>query len=290
MEHSTPQKIDAHHHFWKYDPVEYGWISDEMHMIRRDFLPSDLEETIQKSGVSGVVSVQARQKIEETQWLLDFAAQHPFILGVVGWVPLISATVAKDLERFAEHSKFKAVRHVLHDEPDDNYMLREDFNSGISLFKSMNLTYDILIFEKHLPQTLRFVDRHPNQLFVVDHIAKPRIRESLFSPWRENLQELARREHVYCKLSGVVTEADFKTWTESEIEPYLETTLEAFGPERLMFGSDWPVCLAAADSYAQWVDIVSRFMAQLSEAEQRRIWSETAKEAYRLMVWHKQKF
>lgn len=277
-----PQKIDAHHHFWKYDPQEYSWIDDKMEVIRRDFLPSDLEQTINEAGITGVVSVQARQTLEETEWLLDFATEYPFILGVVGWVPLVSRTVEKELERFAEHPKFKAVRHVLHDEPDENYMLREDFNNGVQLLEPMNLAYDILIFEKHLPQTMKFVDRHPYQIFVVDHIAKPRIRDGLLSPWRENLRELAKRENVYCKISGIVTEADFESWTESEILPYMEITLEAFTPERVMFGSDWPVCLVAASSYNQWYDIAARFIEKLSESEQQRIWTESATEAYRL--------
>ena len=202
-------KIDTHHHFWKYNAEEYGWMNERQQKIRRDFLPDELEDTIREVGITGVISVQARQKIQETEWLLDFASEYAFIQGVVGWVPLTSASVSRDLEHFVQHPKFKAVRHVLHDEPDDFYMLRDDFNKGISVLTSLQLTYDILIFEKHLPQTMKFVDRHPYQKFVVDHIAKPRIREGILSPWRENLKELAKRDLVYCKLSGLVTEADY---------------------------------------------------------------------------------
>jgi L-fuconolactonase len=275
------KKIDTHHHFWKYNAEEYGWMNDQQAAIRRDFLPAELEETISEVGITRVISVQARQKLKETEWLLELATEHAFIVGVVGWVPLISSTVGQDLEQFVDHPKLKAVRHVLHDEPDDNYMLREDFNNGINLLEPMNLTYDILIFEKHLPQTMKFVDRHPYQTFVVDHIAKPRIRDGLFSPWRENIKELAQREHVYCKMSGVVTEADYQSWTEAEILPYMEIILEAFGPERIMFGSDWPVCLAAT-SYSEWFKIAARLIDQLSESEQEQIWRKTATTAYRL--------
>jgi L-fuconolactonase len=274
-------KIDTHHHFWKYTPEEYDWIDDEMAVIRRNFLPADLEQTIKQVGITGVVSVQARQTVKETAWLLQLAAEHPFILGVVGWVPLISRTVQNDLEQFAVNSKLKSVRHVLQGEPDDRYMLRDDFNQGINLLESLNLTYDILIFERHLPQTIEFVDRHPNQIFIVDHIAKPKIKDGLMSPWRENIKELAKREHVYCKISGVVTEADYKTWTEEQILPYIEVVLEVFGPKRLTFGSDWPVCLVAT-SYVDWFHLVERVFNKLSDTEQERIWGGTAMEVYKL--------
>lgn len=258
-------------------------MNERQQKIRRDFLPDELEDTIREVGVTGVISVQARQKVQETEWLLDLASEHDFITGVVGWVPLTSPTVSRDLERFVQHPKFKAVRHVLHDEADDFYMLRDDFNKGISVLKSLELTYDILIFEKHLPQTMKFVDRHPYQKFVVDHIAKPRIREGILTPWRENLKELAKRDLVYCKLSGLVTEADYDDWTEEELFPYMEITLEAFGPERVMFGSDWPVCLVAA-SYKRWFDAASRYIEQLSDAEQQQIWYQTAQQGYALSL------
>ncbi len=273
--------IDAHHHLWQYNPDEYGWMSGEMDLIRRDFLPEDLQRELSAAGVDGVVTVQARQRIEETEWLLELAGGHEFMRGVVGWVPLVAPDVPAVLERFAQNDKLKAVRHVLHDEPDDDYMLREDFNRGIDALLPFRLAYDILIFERHLPQTIRFVDRHPNQTFVVDHIAKPRIRDGVISPWRENLAELARRENVYCKISGVVTEADWNRWTEEQIRPYLDTVLEVFGPSRLMFGSDWPVCLLACD-YARWLAIVRRAIEKLTAGEQDRILGGTAIEAYRL--------
>jgi len=273
--------VDAHHHFWKYDPVEYSWINDAMRAIRCDFLPEDLQAEIAAAGVEGVVSVQARQTLDETRWLLTLAERHDFILGVVGWVPLIAPSIADELSPLAAHGKLKAVRHVLQDEPDPNFMLRDDFNAGIAALAPFKLAYDILIYERQLPRAIQLVDRHPEQVFVLDHLAKPRVRDGQMDPWRQNLHELARRPNVYCKLSGLVTEGDYRGWTRRQLFPYLETALEAFGPRRLMFGSDWPVCLVACD-YPGWHDLVFDFIAPLSVAEQRRVLGETATEAYRL--------
>lgn len=273
--------IDSHHHFWKYTTAEYGWIDDTMKVIRRDFLPADLAKEIQAAGIDGVVSVQARQTLEENRFLLDIARQHDFIQGVVGWVPLTDANVQAPLEQFAEQRKAKGVRHVLQGEADDRYMLRADFNRGIALLKDLGLVYDILIFERHLPQTLQFVDRHPDQVFVLDHIAKPRIKDGYLSPWQTHIVQLAHRPNVYCKLSGMVTEADYQNWTEQELMPYIDTVISAFGPKRVMFGSDWPVCLVACP-YGRWIEIVRKRIAELSETEQQRILGETAIEAYNL--------
>ena len=277
----APMKIDSHHHFWKYSKAEYGWMSDEMDRIRRDFLPADLEAEIQRAGVDGVVSVQARQTEEETEFLLDFAEDRDFIRGVVGWVPLIDSDVEESIDRFAKNKWLKAVRHVLHDEADDRYMLRDDFNRGIALLKDRNLVYDILIFEKHLPQTLQFVDRHPDQVFVVDHVAKPRIKDDLLSPWQSRMVELAHRPNVYCKVSGMATEADWANWTPEQLRPCFDTVLSAYGPKRLMFGSDWPVCLVAVE-YERWHSIVEDWVSELSADEQERILGGTAVEAYQL--------
>jgi L-fuconolactonase len=274
-------KIDSHHHFWHYDPMEYGWIDEAMNIIRRDFLPEHLRAEMAAVGVDGVVSVQARQCLAETQWLLDLAAQSDFIRGVVGWVNLVSPSVGADLERFSQNAKLKSVRHVVQGEPDDDFILREDFNRGVSELKRFNLAYDILIFERHLPQTIKFVDAHPNQVFVLDHIAKPRIKDQRFEPWKQNLRELAKRPYVYCKISGLVTEANYTQWTEAQLRPYFETVLEVFGPSRLMFGSDWPVCLVAC-GYARWHKLVSGWISQLTAAEQARILGGTACAAYQL--------
>jgi len=252
-----------------------------MESIRRDFLIPELQSMMLEAGITGVITVQARQTLHETDWLLDLADSHDFMLGVVGWLPLVEPDVERDLEKYASRRKFKAVRHVLHDEPDDFYMLREDFNNGIRLLKDFSLRYDILIFERQLPQTIRFVDRHPNQVFIVDHIAKPQIRTGLLSPWKESLKELADRENVYCKLSGVVTEADWSTWTPLQLKPYIDIVLECFGPTRVMFGSDWPVQLVTS-SASRWIEVVSDAIGSLSDSEKKQIFAGTARAAYGL--------
>jgi L-fuconolactonase len=273
--------IDSHHHFWRYDAVQYDWIDDSMSAIRRDFLPEDLRQATAAAGVDGVVSVQARQSLEETRWLLDLANQHGFIRGVVGWVPLASPDVEQSLEQLAAEEKLIAVRHVVQGEPDDNFILRDDFNAGVAALLEFGLRYDILILERHLPQTIEFVDRHPNQVFVLDHIAKPKIASGEIGPWRRHIAKLAKRENVYCKLSGMVTEAEPRNWTSEQLRPYFDAVLEAFGPDRLMFGSDWPVCLVGVE-YPHWVDIVRDWTRGLSSSERHRIFGVTALEAYGL--------
>jgi L-fuconolactonase len=250
-------------------------------VIRREFLPADLEAEIRAVGVDGVVSVQVRQTVDETRWLLELANEHDFINGVVGWVPLVDPGVRAQLEEFSKDSKLKGIRHIVQDEPDDNFILGDDFNRGVAALKDYQLAYDILIYERHLLQATEFIDRHPQQLFVLDHLAKPRVHENWLEPWRTNIRRLAQRDNVYCKLSGLVTEADHQGWTEPQLLPYLETVLEVFGPRRLMFGSDWPVCLLAA-TYGRWHGLVSRFCSRLSIGERARIFGETAIEAYRL--------
>ena len=274
-------RIDAHHHFWKYDPIAYDWIDDDMDAIRRDFLPADLESEIRRVGIDGVVSVQARQSLEETSMLLEFARDNDFITGVVGWVPLVSPRVEEDLAVFADSPKLRGVRHVLQGEADDFYMLRDDFNAGIRALKRFRLVYDILVFARHLPQTVAFVDRHPEQVFVLDHLGKPDVKAGLFESWDRDIRELAKRENIYCKLSGLVTEAAWPEWTPAQLQPYAETVLEAFGPARTMFGSDWPVCLVASE-YGRWHETVRTFAAQLSPDQQAQLFGETAEQAYRI--------
>jgi L-fuconolactonase len=275
------ERIDSHHHLWKYSSTDYPWISEGMETIRQDFLVPELARATQAANIDGVVTVQARQSLSETDWLLDLAARHDFMRGIVGWVPLADPDVSSHLQKYRHCPKLKAVRHVLQDEPDDFYMLREDFNRGVSQLEDVGLGYDILIFERHLPQTIELVDRHPRQIFILDHMAKPKIKSQVLSPWREHMRELARRENVYCKLSGMVTEADWNTWTENDLRPFIDTVLECFGPKRLMFGSDWPVSLLAC-SYQKWIEVVERSAASLSVSERDRLFGGTAKEAYRL--------
>ncbi len=278
-------KIDAHHHFWHYSREAFGWIDPTQSVLQRDFLPHDLKSEINRAGIDRVITVQARQCLEETHWLLELAAQNNFIAGVVGWVPLISPDIQTHLQTLVANRvanrKLRGVRHVLHDEADDLYMLRPDFNAGIALLKKFDLIYDILIFERHLPQTIQFVDTHPDQIFVVDHLAKPRIKAGAIEPWRSAMKNLSRRPGVYCKLSGAVTEADHHSWTASEIRPYFDTILEYFGPKRILFGSDWPVCLLAC-SYGRWVQTVKSFLQPLSANEQAAIMGNTAAKVYGL--------
>jgi len=274
--------IDAHHHLWKYNVQDYDWMNDDrLQGLRRDFLVHDLAEAAQRSDVRGSIAVQARQSLTETDWLLNVAAHSSLVKGVVGWVPLCSPDVISSLERFANEPKMKGVRHVLQDEADDLFMLREDFNRGVGLLRDFGMVYDILIFERHLPQTIEFVDRHPEQVFVLDHIAKPRIKDNQISPWAEQISEFGKRENVYCKISGMVTEASWSGWSALQLRPYFDVVLGAFGPRRLMFGSDWPVLTLAAD-YTTWVNSFRTFIADLSPEEQERISSGTAREIYRL--------
>ncbi|HJQ79423.1 MAG TPA: amidohydrolase family protein [Lacipirellulaceae bacterium] len=274
-------RIDAHHHFWRYKPAEYEWIDDALAAIRRDFMPLDLKRELESVGFDGAVCAQARQTLEETNWLLDLADAHDFLKGVVGWAPLTDFNVRKILDGLASRHKLKGIRHVVQDEPDDDFILRADFNAGVRLVTEFGLAYDILIYERHLPQSIEFVDRHPNQVFILDHLAKPKAKEDEVEPWRTNIRRLAERDNVYCKVSGLVTEADWKRWTETQLFVYLETVLDAFGPYRLMFGSDWPVCLVAS-SYEKWYEVVSRFCEKLTRDEQARIFGGTAIEAYKL--------
>jgi L-fuconolactonase len=273
--------VDSHHHFWRYTPAEYGWIDENMAAIRRDFLPADLQQEIAVAGVDAVVSVQARQSVEETRWLLALATHNPFIAGVVGWVPLVSPTVAADLARFAAHPKLVAIRHVLQDEPDPLFMLSADFQAGIGALRAYNLAYDILIYHRHLPQTIELVDRHPAQSFVIDHMAKPSIKDGTVEPWARGMRELSRRPHVCCKLSGMVTEVCRPHWSLADLRPYFDVVLEAFGPERVLFGSDWPVCLVAC-GYARWMEIVQELIAPLSSVERAAILGDNARRVYRL--------
>lgn len=275
------ERIDAHHHLWRYNPQEFGWISDRMSLLRRDFLPGDFGKELSAEGRSGSVAVQARQSLEETDWLLSLAAKASFLRGVVGWAPIASKAFPEQLATLAAKPKLKGLRHVIQDEPDDNYILGPEFNRGIAAMKGSGLAYDILIFARHLPAAIEFVDRHPSQVFVLDHMAKPAIKDHALEPWRRYIAELSRRENVYCKLSGIVTEADWSSWSIADLQPYVDVVLQAFGARRVMAGSDWPVCLLAT-SYRKWADTLEALLARLSKAEQDRIFGGTAIEAYRL--------
>ncbi|MCU0784913.1 MAG: amidohydrolase family protein [Verrucomicrobia bacterium] len=273
-------KIDSHQHFWKYNRTDYVWMTDDYAYCRRDFLPVDLAPLLEAGQLDGSIAVQARQFIKETDFLLELAAVNSIIKGVVGWIPLCDPGVERYLERYAGHLKIVGFRHVIHDEADDQFILRPDFNAGIKALSRYPLCYDVLIFQRHLPQTIEFVDRHPDLRIVIDHIAKPRIRRDSFDQaWAANIKRLAQRENVTCKLSGMVTEVADDAWNEALLKPYFETVLEAFGPERLMFGSDWPVCLMRS-AHTKWVETVHSFIAPLSIPEQDAIMGGTAERVY----------
>ncbi len=275
------RRIDAHHHLWHYDAEEYGWIDDSMISLQRDYTPADLLQAMKSAQIDGTVAVQARQSLAETHFLLSLAEASTFIEGVVGWAPIASPDFPSHLEMLAAHPKLKGLRHVVQSEPDDNFMLGQEFNRGMAQMQSTGLVYDILIYARHLPQTIKFVDAHPNQVFVLDHIAKPRIRERILSPWREQMRELARRGNVFCKVSGMVTEADWQSWSFVDLLPYLDTVFEAFGSGRLMMGSDWPVCLLATE-YAQWFGLLDRYSCKLTTDEREQLCGGTATRVYRL--------
>jgi L-fuconolactonase len=256
-------RLDSHQHFWHYDPAHHVWMTDAMAALRRDYLPDELAPLLQEPGFDGTIAVQARQMLEETEWLLELADRHPSIQGVVGWVDLCSAELGAQLERFAPHPKLVGVRHVVHDEPEDRFMLRPEFRRGIARLAEFELAYDLLLFPRHLENAVTLVDAFEDQLFVLDHIAKPVIRERLLSPWKEDLKRLAARPNVFCKLSGMVTEARWNGWQSEDFRPYLDVVLDAFGPERLMIGSDWPVCTLSAD-YPTTMSLVVDYVSALS--------------------------
>lgn len=274
-------RIDAHQHFWRYTSEEYGWIGPEMQILQKDHLPVELSPLLDSAGMDGTVAVQARQTLEETQWLLELAGQHGLIKAVVGWVDLQSSMLAEQLERFCEHPGFRGVRHIVQEEPDDEFMLRTGFLQGLATLQAYGLTYDILIFPRHLPVACQVVEQFPDQPFVLDHIAKPLIREGIMDPWAEDIKRLASLPNVYCKVSGMVTEADWRRWQPADFQPYLDVVFEAFGPERIMFGSDWPVCTVAC-TYAEIVRAVNDYVKSLSRHEQAAIWGETAQRFYGL--------
>jgi L-fuconolactonase len=273
--------LDAHHHLWRYTPEDYGWISSEMAALQRDFLVSDLEQETRAAGVSGSIVVQATQSLDETRWLLELADASALIRGVVGWAPISSPEITLVLAELSGWAKLKGLRHVIQDEPDENFILREDFNAGIDALEGTGLVYDMLIREQHLPQAAAFVRRHPRQVFVLDHLAKPKIREKIMQPWRDNLARLAENGNVYCKLSGMVTEANWASWSSDDLYPYLDEALRVFGAERLMAGSDWPVCLVAA-SYEQWWKTIKAWTSSLTVEHQRQVLGATACRVYHL--------
>ncbi len=279
---SAPMRTDAHQHFWNYDPAEYAWIGAGMETLRRSFGPTDLSPLLAAEAIDGCIAVQARQSLDETRWLLDLAREHDFIRGIVGWIDLRADEAADQLDLFADEPKLVGIRHVVQDETDDEFLLREDFRRGVALLAERGLVYDVLIYPRQLPAALRFVDRFPEQPFVLDHLAKPLIKDGIREPWAAQVRELAKRPNVACKVSGMVTEADWTRWRPDDFTPYLDTVFEAFGEERLLFGSDWPVCLLAAD-YPAVTRIVTRWAEALGDTAREKLFGGNAGRIYGLV-------
>ncbi|WP_116769631.1 amidohydrolase family protein [Maribacter litoralis] len=273
--------IDAHQHFWQYEPQKHAWIDDDMAVIRRDFMPRDLFTELKVNEIDGCVAVQADQTIEETNFLIDLASENDFIKGVVGWVDFRASTIEKDLEKFCNNTIVKGFRHVVQGEPDPNFLLRKPFLNGIKQLEQYGYTYDILIFPHQLGATLEFVKQFPNQKFVIDHIAKPYIKDGFYDGWATLMKEIASHENVYCKLSGMITEADYNNWKPVDIKKYLDLVLASFGADRCLFGSDWPVCLVAG-SYAQVKELITKYITDFSTDEKAKIMGNNAVEFYNL--------
>jgi len=275
--------IDAHHHLWMYNSVDYGWMDDSMEVLKRDYLPGDLETEINEMDVTGTVVVQARQLLDETSWLLEQAKENSFIKGVVGWLDLRSDEFQSQLDQFTLHPKLVGLRHVIHDEPDDDFMLRPAFLKGIELLQKHDLCYDLLLFPKHLSRAIELVSMFPEQKFVLDHISKPFIKAGILQPWKEDIESLAAQPNVWCKISGMVTEARPHKWRYGDFVPYMKTVMDAFGTDRIMLGSDWPVCRLAGE-YEEVMAIPLDFFSRLGESELDNVLSKNAIDCYQLEI------
>lgn len=278
-------RIDSHQHFWRYEAQLHAWITEEMSILRRNFLPPDLIPELQANGVEGCIAVQAAQSEEETMFLLGLADHYSQIKGVVGWANISAPDFVERLEYFTRFKKLRGFRHIVQSEPDDRFLLREDFCRGFGNLQSFNFTYDILIYPKQLDSAIEFVEKFPGQRFVLDHLAKPSVRTGEIQPWAKNIRLLATNTNVYCKLSGLVTEADWNNWRAADFLPYLDVVFDAFGPERLMFGSDWPVCLLAA-RYQQAVSLITDYIRNLPLVQREAILGWNAISFYDLDCAH----
>ncbi len=273
-------RIDAHQHFWIYDPNGYSWIDERMAVLRRDFLPDDLAPLLDVHAIDASIAVQARQSLDETRWLLELAAANSRIAGVVGWVDLCAAEVGAQLEQFAG-TQLVGIRHILQDEADDRFCLRPTFRNGIAMLAGRDLVYDVLVYPRQLDAARELVAEFPRQAFVLDHIAKPEIAAGRLAPWSEAIAALAGHENLACKVSGLVTEADWASWRPADFVPYLDAVWNAFGEDRILFGSDWPVCLLASD-YASVLEIVTTWAARLPERARAKLFGGNAARIYNL--------
>ncbi len=273
-------KIDAHQHFWQFDPARDAWIDDSMEMIRRDFMPQDLAPILKSHGITGCVAVQADQSVSETIFLLALAKKYPFIKGVVAWLDLRAADLDQHLARFSKHPLLKGIRHIAQAEADD-FLLQKEVQNGIAQLAAYGLSYDILVYAHQLPAAIGLVAQFPEQAFVLDHLAKPKISKGIDQDWKNHIQQLASYPNVYCKISGMVTETDHFQWGKQDFEPFIDLVLSAFGIDRVMYGSDWPVCLLAAQ-YQEQLAIVEEYISSLSQTEQSKIMGANAIDFYNL--------
>jgi L-fuconolactonase len=278
-------KIDSHQHFWRYDAARDAWITESMAVLRRDFLPEHLAAELTANSIDASIAVQADQSENETMFLLDLAEMNKHIAGVVGWVDLLSPRVGERLEYFSRFSKLRGFRHVAQAEPDDRFLAREDFVKGVAQLRGFDFTYDILIYPKQLPAAIELAARLPEQRFVVDHLAKPEIKSGKTAVWAAQMREIAQNKNVFCKLSGLVTEADWKHWKADDFKPYLDVVFDTFGVERLMFGSDWPVCLLAA-TYGQVKQLIDNYVTGCPEADKEKVFGGNAARFYGLEAQH----
>ena len=274
-------KIDSHQHFWIYNPIRDSWIDESMKVLRRNFFPEDLYPIIKEQNIDGTIAVQADQSEDETNFLLKLADENDWIVGVVGWIDLMGDDIERRLEHFSSLKKLKGFRHIVQAEPDNNFMLNEKFQNGISRLKHFNFTYDILVFPHQLPAAIKLSEKHPEQKFILDHIAKPFIKKNEIEPWASEIRELARNKNVFCKISGIVTEADHKNWKPEDIYPYLDVVFESFGYDRLLFGSDWPVCLLAG-TYKQVINLIEEYTRNISPEEKEKIFGMNARLFYNI--------
>ena len=276
-------RIDGHQHFWIYEPRNYEWIDGSMAALQRDFLPADLEPELRRCGFDGCVAVQARQSLEETKWLLELADQFPFVRGVVGWVDLRAADLRETLQRLCVNSKLVGVRHIVQSEPDDRFLLRPDFLRGIAMLEEFGLAYDILIYARHLDVAAEFVSKFPHQPFVLDHLAKPPIKNGNLSEWKRGIRDLARFPNVMAKISGLVTEANWESWRPEQIVECVDVAFECFGAKRLMTGSDWPVCTLAG-TYEKVMGTVMEYVERCTEEERDAVLGGNAARFWRLEI------
>lgn len=273
-------RVDSHQHFWRYTPEGNAWIDDSMAVLRRDFMPPELEALVQRAGVDATVAVQVGQSLAETQFLLELSQQHSFVRGVVGWVDLRAPDVERTLAELAGHARFKGVRHIVQGEP-SGFLAEPAFRAGVACLARFDLSYDVLVYAHQLPEAVDFARALPEVRFVLNHLAKPAIRAGRLEPWREDIQRLAELPNVSCKLSGLITEAAWHAWTPSDLKPFIDTVVESFGPGRLLVGSDWPVCTLAG-SYADVMRVFDDYFAGFSTEERAQVFGETAARVYRL--------